>query len=73
MKTHSHAKCPINQSSQVTEYIILCSRIEVCITGRGAAYLDLKIYFAPVYFYFLSGGVSVCTVWFCIVHYFYFM
>ena len=65
MKTHSRVKSPINQSSQVTEKcttssrsgILLYSLIEICITGRGAAYLDLKIYFAPVFF--------LLSVWWC--------
>ena len=46
--------------------------MEVCITCRGVAYLDLYNIFCLWFFYYLSGGpsVSVSTVWFCVVHIF---
>ena len=39
--------------------LLLCSRIEVCITCHGVAYLDLKIYFTHAFIFCLVVSVFV--------------
>ena len=50
--------------------LLLVAYRPIIMFCRIVAFLHLNIYFVRVFFCFLSGGGSVCTVWFCIVHFF---